>query len=192
MKSKNSTKPLWSDQNGIFSQDDKNAWITLDNLTMNFQEKICRTLCGFKTKNKSDFFRHKKTKKHAKKTHQHNGKENIKSFLCLCGKRYKYNSGLSKHKKNCEVVNQNKNSLKNSLKIPDEENEIAQTDNSVIKQLLEQNKTLIEKLNSMASEPKIVSYQNCGNKKMTVNLYLNQTCKDAMNLSDFVENLKIF
>ena len=80
---------------------------------------------------------------------------------------------------------------KKFLKIPDEENEILQTDNSVIKQLLEQNKTLIEKLNSMASEPKIVSYQNCGNKKMTVNLYLNQTCKDAMNLSDFVENLKI-
>ena len=194
LKSKNSTKPLWSEQkNGNFCpQDDKNAWITLDNLTMDFQEKkyVC-TPCGFKTKNKSDFFRHKKTKKHAKKTHQHNGKENIKSFLCLCGKRYKYNSGLSKHKKNCEVVNQNKNSLKNSLKIPDEENEITQTDNSVIKQLLEQNKTLIEKLNSMASEPKIVSYQNCGNKKMTVNLYLNQTCKDAMNLSDFVENLKI-
>ena len=42
--------------------------------------------------------------------------------------------------KNCEVVNQNKK----FLKIPDEENEIAQTDNSVIKQLLEQNKTLIE------------------------------------------------
>ena len=75
LKSKKSTKALWSDQkNGNFCpQDDKNAWITLDNLTMDFQEKkyVC-TPCGFKTKNKSDFFRHKNTKKHAKKTTKKN------------------------------------------------------------------------------------------------------------------------
>ena len=64
-------------------------------------------------------------------------------------------------------------------------------DKSILKELLEQNKTLIDKLTSIANEPKIVNYQNCNNKKMTVNVYLNEKCKDAMNLSDFIQKLQI-
>ena len=32
----------------------------------------------------------------------------------------------------------------------------------------------------------VINYQNCGNKKMTINVFLNEKCKDAMNLTDFV------
>ena len=58
-----------------------------------------------------------------------------------------------------------------------------------INKLLEQNTVLIEKLNS--NQTNNITYQNCGNKKMTINVYLNEQCKDAMNLSDFVNNLNI-
>ena len=54
---------------------------------------------------------------------------------------------------------------------------------------MEQNTVLIEKLNS--NQTNNITYQNCGNKKMTINVYLNEQCKDAMNLSDFVNNLNI-
>ena len=57
-----------------------------------------------------------------------------------------------------------------------------------IQKLLEQNSVLIEKL---SNKPTNVTYQNCGNKKMTINVFLNEKCKDAMNLSDFVNNMNI-
>ena len=58
-----------------------------------------------------------------------------------------------------------------------------------INKLLEQNAVLIEKLSNIPQNN--ITYQNCGNKKMTINVYLNKTCKDAMNLSDFVNGLNI-
>lgn len=58
-----------------------------------------------------------------------------------------------------------------------------------INKLLEQNAVLIEKLSNLPKNN--ITYQNCGNKKMTINVYLNKTCKDAMNLSDFVNGLNI-
>ena len=65
------------------------------------------------------------------------------------------------------------------------------TQNNNITKLLEQNAVLIEKMSNMKSETNNISYQNCGNKKMTINVYLNEKCKDAMNLKDFVNNLNI-
>jgi hypothetical protein len=35
------------------------------------------------------------------------------------------------------------------------------------------------------------NYNNCGNKNLTVNVYLKEHCKDAMNLTDFVDNLTV-
>ena len=65
------------------------------------------------------------------------------------------------------------------------------TQNNNISKLLEQNAVLIEKMSSIKKETNNITYQNCGNKKMTINVYLNEKCKDAMNLSDFVNNLHI-
>ncbi len=64
------------------------------------------------------------------------------------------------------------------------------TQNNNITKLLEQNAALIDMMSNMKSETNI-SYQNCGNKKMTVNFFLNEKCGEAMNLSDFVNNLNI-
>ena len=47
-----------------------------------------------------------------------------------------------------------------------------------------------QELINLCKERRVI-YQNCGNKKMTINVFLNEKCKDAMNLTDFVENLKI-
>ena len=58
-----------------------------------------------------------------------------------------------------------------------------------INKLLQQNSVLIEKINS--TQTNNITYQNCGNKKMTINVYLNEQCKNAMNLSDFINNLNI-
>ena len=237
--------------------DDKIKWITVDNEPIIYcnNEYVC-VKCRFSTKNLKDFRRHLKTKKHSKKPQDIKKKPqtiNKKKFMCLCGKMYKYQSGLSKHKLKCtkkakkqqkqknkkkskkmekfdgtffkkseengnfyknnlelkkniadsifnneqnkHIINQNGKSIE-SIQVTksDLEKIIEQTftQNNIITKLLEQNAVLIVKMSSMKSETNNnISYQNCGNKKMTINVYLNEKCKDAMNLSDFVNNLNI-
>ncbi len=185
----------------------KSKWIKMDNKTIKKREpKYFCTACGFKTENFRDLKRHKNTKKHIKKTQLGSMVSDPKVFQCLCGKTYKYQSGLSKHKKKCKFLKMEaekkmeekmEENLEENLKIFSKKEEIKlsetdeNVDKSILKELLEQNKTLIDKLTSMANEPKIVNYQNCNNKKMTVNVYLNEKCKDAMNLSDFIQKLQI-
>jgi hypothetical protein len=210
-------------------------------------EYIC-IKCHFKTKNLKDFKRHLNTKKHKKKPQKKPQTIKKKLFYCLCGKTYRFKSGVSKHHKKCtkyrkkhmesknikkmdknaifgdifhskiaknddiyannwenvdetaygNVVNKQsvfvkQNSVESiSVTKSDLEKIIEQTftQNNNITKLLEQNAVLIGKMGTMKTENNI-SYQNCGNKKMTINFYLNEKCKDAMNLSDFVNNLDI-
>jgi hypothetical protein len=61
----------------------------------------------------------------------------------------------------------------------------------MLNKLVEQNNTLMEKVIELSKDRQIINYQNCGNKKMTINVFLNQKCKNAMNLADFVDNVKV-
>jgi len=112
-----------------------------------------------------------------------------KMYKCPCGKAYQRSQGLSKHKKNCKEKAQ-KNVQKMSK--------------NVFLQLLEQNKEIIldnkefkEKLLEIVSKPTTVINNNVqnnnvqNNKHFNLNFFLNETCKNAMNLSDFVKSLVI-
>ena len=60
--------------------------------------------------------------------------------------------------------------------------------------VLQQNNKLMAKLVELSKEKTVINYQNyqnCNNKKMTINVFLNEQCKNAMNLTDFVENVKV-
>ena len=77
----------------------------MDNKTIKKREpKYFCTACGFKTENFRDLKRHKNTKKHIKKTQLGSMVSDTKVFKCLCSKTYKYQSGLSKHKKKCKFL----------------------------------------------------------------------------------------
>ena len=84
--------------------DDNLNWITMDNDTIILDRGnyIC-TKCRFDTKNLKDFRRHLNTKKHKKKPQKKPQTISKKNFECLCGKMYKFQSGLSKHKKKCKI-----------------------------------------------------------------------------------------
>ena len=88
--------------------DGNSKWITVDNESVLFEgnEYIC-TKCRFSTKNLKDFRRHLKTKKHKKKPQKKPLTINEKKFVCLCGKKYRFQSGLSKHKFKCEKYVEN-------------------------------------------------------------------------------------
>ena len=67
----------------------------------NKRKFVCDT-CDFQCSYESDFKRHLNSKKHNKRANQTSQAQDLKTFTCECGKRYKHASTLSKHKKGCQ------------------------------------------------------------------------------------------
>jgi hypothetical protein len=109
------------------------------------------------------------------------------SYICECGKSYKYQSGLSKHKKNCKNMNTKNEAKKEEQSIV----KYQQTDMNELKEmfikLLEKNDETNDKLLELSKEPKIINNTTNNNQQFNVMQYLNTECKDAMNFSDFIE-----
>jgi uncharacterized protein YxeA len=101
----------------------------------------------------------------------------------LCKKTYKDNSGLWRHKKKCKGEEKKEEE-------PKKDNDLVLLllkENQDFKQmLLEQNKQLIE-LTSKTNTT--INNNNCNN--FNLNVFLNEKCKDAMNIMDFVDSLKL-
>ena len=149
--------------------------------------------CDYSSNRKSQWNRHLSTTKH-KMDNMDNPVDNIKSskriYKCVCGKEYKYNTGLSKHRKKC-LEAMGAPIIKKKSKTFTSSSENTQISAEMLNKLVEQNNTLMEKVIELSKERQVINYQNCGNKKMTINVFLNQECKNAMNLKDFVQNVKI-
>ena len=162
--------------------------------------------CDYSTSNKYDFNRHLLTAKHqldkknAKNAEKNaralcieGGKTQKKVYRCLCGKTYKFQSGLCKHRHKCILLSSN-----NILESKKEE--IVNFENlsnntlalNIVNNIYNQQKELINRIVEMSKENKTTNYYtDCNNKKMTLNVFLNEKCKDAMNFTDFIENLQI-
>ena len=152
--------------------------------------KYCCKLCNFYTDNKTKYNRHLKTKKHLLKVDK---KQNI----CICGKSYVTYSGLFRHKKKCQVIK--------DLKLEEDmtKDEIIKMQNEKLKMMdKEYNKLQGSYINSLENTLKnreqqgtklleLAKKPNIINNQMTINVYLNEKCKGAMNLTDFVDKIKI-
>ena len=141
--------------------------------TLKSTEKFHCENCDYHTSRKSQYERHLATDKHKNllNTMSENSKtpKEVKTYECKCGKKYKHSSTLYAHKKNC-----------NPLDLTDKD--------LIIKTLLKlvengTNNTNISNNNSHNT--------NIDNKTFNLNFFLNETCKDAMNISDFVSSVKV-
>ena len=121
-------------------------------------------------------------------------------YICDCGKEFKTNSGLWKHNKICISKN---NIHNNQTKL----NGIDKDD--VIIMLLKQNAELIKCQQDIMTENKAdlkeivleivkngtnnttTNNTNSHNKAFNINFFLNETCKNAMNITDFVDSIKL-
>jgi len=149
--------------------------------------------CNFKCFNKKDYNRHLLTAKHKfQHNQQEKPKKNPENYLltCVCGKKYKERSGLWRHKNSCNQIN--------STLIEDKERE--PTDNSIILDLISQNKELMEMLqeqNKIIQDlvPKIGSNNTTNNtnnnNQFNLQVFLNEDCKDALNFSEFLEQIQV-
>ena len=165
---------------------------------MNFTPKAQKTpkiffceKCDFNCSKLSDWERHISTDKHRIRTLTNlddvKKRHTVKSFYCSCGKAYKHSSSLWNHKKICKLIETNK--------------EFVLSEKEMIMMLIKENKEfkdmMMEQNNKMldiCKEKSIVmnnTTTNSHNKTFNLNVFLNETCKDAMNIMDFVHNVKI-
>jgi hypothetical protein len=170
---------------------------------LNFSCKICNFNCS----NKQDYTRHLLTAKHKILTNPNEKTpKNSAAYICDCGKKYKHVSSLCNHKRTCFYDNKNINTeahddeLYNTTTEPTSE---ASTVLMLLKQNEEFKQLMVEQHNeNLALQQKLVDVVKDGNgtvinnnttnnNHFNLNFFLNDTCKDAMNITDFLGNLDV-
>jgi hypothetical protein len=169
-------------------------------LKKNLHRFVCE-ICDFKCYMKCDWDKHIMRPKHINAV-SGNNMEIIKlkkTYTCECGKSFLSNSGLWKHKKSCITEEPLQHS---DLDNPENLIKYLMKENAEFKQLLiDQNKQMMAQNNNMMTQNDRImelsknvgnhNNNNNNNNSFNLNMYLNETCKDALNIMDFVNQLKI-
>jgi Txe/YoeB family toxin of Txe-Axe toxin-antitoxin module len=131
--------------------------------------------CEYSTINKQSYDRHIITDKHDYKE--------LQKYICECGKKYKHRQSLYNHKRKCNIIN---NDEMNNIKIT------PQMFYNLIEQNNELHKKIIEIVSTNGSENNTFIINNSvNNTTFNLNFFLNEKCKNAINMSDFVNSCKI-
>ena len=156
--------------------------------------------CDYSCSRKNDYEKHLSTRKHKMVTNGYkNDNKNFMEFTCECGNSYKHRQGLSRHRKMCSFINENKDENENVI----DKEMFMKLMNVVIQQgqqvgnLQQQHNEFQHKLMDEII-PKIGNNNNNTNtnshnttNKFNMQFFLNEQCKDAMPLMEFVSNLKL-
>lgn len=149
--------------------------------------------CDYTTSNKKDYGKHLETMKHrsVSNTYTNPSKKSQQdihaiNYECKCGKRYKHRQSLYKHKVKCNLLNDTENTQPITKEL--------------VLELIHQNQKLQEMLHEqhnkmfeIAKEGKCITnnMNTTNNNQFNLNFFLNEECKDALNIMDFVDSLNI-
>jgi hypothetical protein len=155
----------------------------------------CET-CDFKCFKKSDLIRHFGTRKHKILINPNADEQKSaeKIYVCECGKKYKHMSSLCGHKKKCnQIICIENMDSQLILKILQQNDDFKQLLVDQNKMLFEQQNKILEisKTNQINTINNNTNNNNSHNKTFNLQVFLNETCKDAMNIMDFVDSLQI-
>jgi len=170
--------------------------------------------CDYKCISKGDFNKHLQSKKHNTTNTTIIQPKNSQKHKCCCGKVYDYRASLFNHKKKCSTTPLHDVLPSFSAPIPSQHissEDIQMTlilelvkQNQEFKdmliqqssQMMEQNKNMVEvaknsQINNNTINTTNMSNNNSHNKTFNLNFFLNETCKDAMNMKDFIKSLEM-
>ena len=173
--------------------------------------------CNYTTQRKSQYDRHILTSKHIR-IHENteNSSKQVKVYECeRCNNQYKFHSGLWKHKKTCNYIHDNNvneiqydeiqnpvvdptseaSTVLRLLKQNDEFKQMMAEQYNVMSERLvelqEKNQELNQQLIAAIKDGNGTVINNTNNNHFNLNFFLNDTCKDAMNITDFLGNLDV-
>ena len=167
-----------------------------------FCPKYVCEICDYKTSKKSSYSDHLLSAKHQK-----NAFSNDKSMLsnenlpkiCLkftcenCNKTYKDNSGLWRHKKKCKKEEPEYCDKELIMMLIKENSELKtmmiESQTSTQNMMIEVMKNGIH--NNSNNNNTITKTNNSHNKTFNLQFFLNETCKDAMNITEFVNSIQL-
>jgi hypothetical protein len=160
-------------------------------------------LCHYTCSKNSEWIRHQQTIKHMSRVEgnkmETSGTKVAPLCICSCGKEYTTRAGLWKHKKKCS---------NESMKLTIEENEPDDlvVNKELIMMILKQNQDILKEnseLKHMMMDTQNQMFKviengthnttttNSHNKTFNLNMFLNETCKNAMNINEFVDSLQL-
>jgi len=175
-------------------------------------------ICDYTASQKCNYDKHLSSKKHTKKCCENVAdvakmllNEKLGFFCEFCNKEYKSRSGLWRHQQKCKIkgsvtIQICEKVVKSSDFIEDPYTEITQLKNQIIEmkedkiKIQEERIKNLEKTNEKLTEictqvartnATTNNFNNCGNQNISIKVFLNENCKDALNLKDFVNNIKI-
>jgi hypothetical protein len=189
--------------------------MTTKNKVISAPQYLCEC-CDYITSKKCNYDHHMLTRKHIMTT---SGLQNQSgSIVCDCGKSFSCRQNIYRHKKKCSVINQldeipshlspvspthsstedmQMNLILELVKQNQEfKNLLIQQSNQMMEQnsqMMEQNKNIIEvaKNSQGNNNNNTLSNNNNNNKTFNLQFFLNETCKDAMNMKDFIQSLEM-
>jgi hypothetical protein len=164
----------------------------------NLSKKYCCENCHYYTNRKSNIDAHNLSAKHQKEMSGNKNQQNLSNDYCckICSKIYKTASGLWKHNQYCKVIE------------AIEEDEITVTDAKLVFELLKQNNEFKELMLNQTNQimelvQKCVTTNNINNSNINngninnnnynqfnIQMYLNETCKNALTIDEFLEYLQ--
>lgn len=173
---------------------------------------ICES-CNYKCNKKSEINKHNSTRKH-KNLQNPTSEATSNSYTCNCGKIYKHSSTMYAHRKKCSFISiidepnpiekhttLSTNELASSITTsPTTNTIIKETDPAIMEkmiamftQVLTQNQDFMHNVIGKVQGINTNSYNNNNNtsNQFNIQMFLNEHCKNAMNISDFIKSLPI-
>ena len=175
-------------------------------------------ICNYVTMRKNNFERHNLSDKHIKllnisknknsEQNEQNNKNKNKmeneefiKYNCICKKSFKSINGLNKHQNFChEFQNEQLSNIKESsvvtltnlvLEVVKQNKELVTLNNEAQKHNQELTNKLVEMCGNATNNTLINNHSNNNNKTFNLNVFLNETCKDAMNINEFIDSLQL-
>ena len=163
-------------------------------------QKFCCINCDYNTDKKSSYDKHLKTKKHF--VTQKVAPPSVTHYKCKnCDKIYSSRNGLWCHSKKCitQITEKNISPVKNENYDKDEiimmllkqNSDILKGHTDIIKEQSDLKQLILEIVKNGTHNIVNNNVNNSNNKTFNLQFFLNETCKNAMNISDFVDSINI-
>lgn len=168
----------------------------------NMKDKYFCINCDYKCCKKFLWEQHLKTEKHKRKQIE---TLETKILECnICNKKFMNRSGLWKHKKKCEVINNNEKKIikeNNKHEMKDLIVKVLKENSDIKEILVNQFETMQNQQRALENQhqqlqeliPKVGNNNTVNNvkQKFNINIFLNEKCRDAINIDDFIKQIRI-